>query len=260
MTRESQKEAEERILDAYFKANKIAYDIIEEREHPDFIVQTLGERIGVEIIEYHLPQKVRGGFTRRQVEGEWERIRSFVAEFRKAYAFLNGLSVYLEFKGMRTPSSRQTKEFVLAVTDEIKTSLDQLPDGYHYIDIKDDSPSILQQYLKSVRIRYVDCYMEWDWNYDVGSIGTSDEEMVVVLRSKLSDYYPPEGLESNLLIVAGWGGRMSEIIAPLSAEQFNNFKVLNEALLRSRFNIVAVLCFIYLIWERGKGWRELSKE
>ena len=52
---------------------------------------------------------------------------------------------------------------------------------------------------------------------------------------------------------------MSEIIAPLSVEQFEGFTKLNKAMNESRFDSVVVLCFMYLVWERGSGWREIPK-
>lgn len=261
MTRISQKEKERGILDAYFRAAETQYVIQEEREHPDFIVLAEGRRFGVEIIEYHVPQMENGGFTRRQVESGWERLREYVVEFRETHSEIDGLSVWLEFRSMRVPSTREVPGFVDAVAAEVAgLSSDVGPDEHHYHKVCSDSPAILQQYLSSIRIRVVSCYMEWDWNHSAGSVGTSDEEMLAVLEPKLSGYRAPDGIDSSHLVVAGWGGRMSEIISPLCVEQFAHFHGLNDALHKGPFDAVAILCFMNLIWERGKGWRELPRE
>lgn len=261
MTRKSQKANERGILDQYFKALGLPYTVIEEAEPPDFIVQVGRQRVGVEITEYHVPHRLPGGFTRRAVEDGWERLRSYVVEFRKTHPELDRLSIWLEFTGLCVPSGKELPSFVAAVAALIADTRPSMndEDGYLYIRIEPDSPAILRSYLKTVRIKKVSCYMEWDWNHSAGGVGTSDQEMLAAVGQKLKGYQPPDGLDANHLVVAGWGGRMSEIIAPLSAEQFQSFTAFNAALEESPFDTVGVLCFLYLLWERGRGWRELPR-
>jgi len=101
--------------------------------------------------------------------------------------------------------------------------------------------------------------LEWDWNRNFAGVGTSDSEMVDVVSRKVVAYKPVEGAVQNVLIIVGWRGLLSEMIAPMGAWQFAGFTRLNAMLSAGPFDQVAVLCTRDLLWRRGAGWHEIAR-
>lgn len=226
-------------------------------EPPDFLVRTKSKVIGVEVTEYHQPLRTGGGHTRREVEAAWAKIREYVVDFRKSVPELDKLSVGLQFAALSVPSTQEIAPFVRAVNDKICAARGSIDRKFRYLQIVDTDPPILRKYLKSIRVRNANCYMEWDWNHDFAGIGTSDDEMVMAIGAKLRGYKPSNGIDENHLVIAGWGGLLSQVAAPLHEEQLNSFESLNCALRESAFDQVTLFDLKDFVWRRGNGWQPL---
>jgi hypothetical protein len=228
-------------------------------EPPDFLIHANGKTIAVEITEYHQPLRTQQGHTRREVEAAWQRIREHVVTYREDKKDLDNLSVRLEFVSLSVPSTKERAAFVDAVHEKIKAVEKTISKKSNRMLIEDSDPAILRQYLKCVRVRSVSCYMEWDWNHDFAGIGTSDDEMMLAIGGKLRHYVPPKEIDENHLVIRGWGGRLSEIAAPVHEEQLASFRELNQALEASAFDCVAILDLRDFVWRRGAGWVSLQE-
>ncbi len=256
MTRSSQKQDERDILDAYLKARGLAGDVRDGPEPPDFLVKIDGSVVGFEVTEYHQPQGMGSPHSRREVESAWECLRRYVVEFRKNRPELKDLNVLLNFADLRVPSREECHAFVAAVTDEIAAVRARIGPEFIALEIGSNSPPILRKYLGTIAVHEAGCYMEWDWNQNYVRIGTSDDEMLNVIGSKLR-HPRNRGIDSYRLVVAGFRSRPSEILAPFSAEHLNGYHQLNAALNDGPFDEVALLCITMFVWTRERGWRQM---
>jgi hypothetical protein len=181
-----------------------------------------------------------------------------VVTFREDKRVLDGLSVRLGFHALAVPSTKDIPLFVEAVMRKIVAARDGIERAFRYLPIADTDPPILKQYLKDIRVRVVDCYMEWDWNHDFAGIGTSDQEMMLAVGRKLTGYHPATGFDEHHLAIGGWNGELSQVAAPMHEEELNSFVEFNQALEKSQFDQVAILDFRDFIWRRGIGWKPLG--
>lgn len=259
LTRVEQKREERAILDAYLRLTRQGGIVEDGPEPPDFLLCTESKRIAVEVTGYHQPLRTVEGHTRREVEAAWEQIREHVVSYREDKPALDGLSVRLEFLSLAVPKTKEIAGFVQAVSDKITAAGDAIGKQTRRFGIDETDVPILRKYLKCFRVRFVECYMEWDWNHDFAGIGTSDEEMMLAIGKKLAEYKPPANVDESHLIVAGWGGHLSEVAAPIHEMQLNSFRNLSKALEASAFDCVAILCFRDFIWCRGIGWQPLAQ-
>lgn len=231
-------------------------------EPPDFFIRSQAGAIAVEVLEYHRPHRTAAGHTRREVESSWQALRDFVVAYRQSHPELDQLHVRLEFTGLLVPPKKEVAAFVEAVWDLIMPTVEAAraadDKGRKKVMVGDGHPDVLRRYLAAIEVRICRAYLEWDWNRDFAGVGTSDSEMADVVSRKVTTYKPVEGVTQNVLIIVGWRGLLSEMIAPMGAWQFDGFLRLNAMLESGPFDRVAVLCTQDLIWQRGGGWRELT--
>ena len=258
MTTRGQKDAERRILRAYMEARGIEGDVRDGPEPPDFVISVAGQTIGIEVIEYHQPERTGHGHTRREVEASWEAIRAFVRNFRETSRELDELSVLLTFKELHVPSRREIASFVRGVVDEIGVARPRISERFTYIRVGDTSPTVLRTYLRDIRVRECKCYMEWDWNHSFGGVGTSDDDMLSVIGRKLSKYAPPVSINTSRLVVTTDGVHISEVGAPFSVEQLQTFSELNMAIEASAFDEVFLYGYRAFKWTRDDGWTSVQ--
>lgn len=258
MTRKTQKQRERAVLDYYMASTGINGSVEEGPEPPDYIVRSGDKAIAVEITEYHQPLRTAKGHTRREVEAAWHMVREHVVGFRKNVAELDKLSVGLEFIELAVPSTREIAPFVRAVADKIVAARSSIDDIFCYLRITDADPPILGRYLRSIRVRFADCYMEWDWNYDFGGVGTSDSEMMDAVGAKLAGYRRSQGVDESHLVIAGGGSLLSQIAAPIHEDELASFEELSRALEASAFDQVTIFDIRDFVWRRGIGWRPLN--
>lgn len=257
MTRPEQKREERAAVEQYLQATGFEGEVEDGADPPDFILTTDHKKVALEVTGYHQPLKTSEGHTRREVEAAWTEVRKYVVSYRERNSALGKLSVRLEFLRLSVPRTKEIASFVEAVTAEIVSNRAAINEKTYRVLIEESDAPILKKYLKCIRVREVDCYMEWDWNHDFAGVGTSDDEMMLAIGKKLTDYRRPEGVDENHLIVAGWGGHLSQVAAPMHEQELASFKNLNQALEASAFDCVAILCFRDFVWRRGLGWEPL---
>ena len=256
MTRAVQKDRERGIVEFYLRIKGVSGKIIGKREPPDILLEMDGRVIGVEVTEYHQLQHTPHGHTRRQVEAAWKKICDYAAEYRSRNSLLDGLSVLLQFRELRVPSGSEVPGFVDALAREIEFVRPRLTDQTSCLRFGASSPSILSKYVVEVQVCVADCYMDLDWNYSTGRVGTSEEELVKIIGPKL-DYCPPPRVDESWLLVAG-GAEISSTMGFLWAEKLSMYSRLNEKLASGPFDEVAVLGRNYFRWSRLGGWEPLN--
>jgi hypothetical protein len=112
MTREVQKIIERRTLDVLLASLGLTpRQEPEAGEAPDFMVSLSGRRIGVEITIYSSADVVDGGYARRQVESEWDKLRLASQSFCTTHPDLRDINVNLIFAGP-VPPQRQHADFL----------------------------------------------------------------------------------------------------------------------------------------------------
>ena len=256
MTRTEQKQRERGILEAYKQSRKLDGSVIE-CERPDFIIENQDACIGVEITEYHQPKYPKHTFSRTNVEEEWKSLRTLIASYRANVLSLDNLRVLLNFSKLRVPPKKDHYQFLIEI-HEIIDKQSQLTDDVITIPITDDHPDILKAYLKSFEVRKVGCYLEWDWNHAYARIGTSQDELLSILKEKLSFKRPAHLSELNLVLF-GNGMSGSTQIGMLSVDQLNQWLKLNEELSMSDFDVVAILNSKGMyIWRKITGWSQIN--
>ncbi len=260
MTTETQKRHELRVLLEYLGTTQRIGCINDGAEPPDFLVNFPDRTLAVEVTEYHRPRDGRERFTVREVEATWDQVRDCARGYCAVGWDEGYLSVWLELRQRRLPPRSEVSSFVKAVRDLIRQNRHLITRDPLYMDVCDSDSKLLASYLSTIRVRKARTYMEWDWNFSAGSVGTSDEEILSSLKGKLEGYRPVAGVDANVLLVSGWHGRMSQIIAPW-LDRFRNYRALNTALAAGPFDEVAILCFTdrRLRWTRSEGWQSLHE-
>lgn len=253
MTSFEQKQRERSVLDYYLRTIGLGGKVVAQ-ERPDFVVTDRGRRIGVEITEYHQPTHSGHKFSRTQVEAEWEKIRAAVVEYRGSHTGLENLNVLLSFTDLIVPNEKQHYEFIRAIHKEIEGAKPDLSDRFMTIRIDDQHPAVLRRHLEKIDVRVANCYMEWDWNHMVASVGTSDDELISILGAKLG-LQRAEEIDELHLVVAGDGPTGGTYIGYLSPKLLDSFASLNKALERSDYNVVAILNYEETCtWRPSQGW------
>lgn len=254
MTTSDQKKRERSILNQYLPSVGLDGGIVVEQERPDFVITKCGRKVGVEITEYHQSNYSCQSYSRTQVEAEWYKFRSDVIEYREAHEGLEGLSVLLTFAELKVPNGNDRSDFIEAVHKEIERLKPDISDQFTQIRVNEKSPAILQRYLTKIDVRLVGCYMEWDWNHMVASVGTSDEELFNILYTKLA-LTRDEEIDELHLVLAGDGPTGGSYIGYLSPNILAGWGQLNAALDRSDYDLVIILNYgESCVWRRMQGW------
>ena len=257
MTRSSQKQDERKILDAYLEARGLTGVVCDGPDPPDFLVEIDGSVFGFEVTEYHQPQKTTSGHTLRQVEDAWGKLRQYEIGWREDQPELKNLNVLLNFADLRVPAGSEFQAFVTAAWAKIAEVRSLIGPEFTVIEIGSTDVPILRKYLRTIGVCAANCLMEWAWNYSVGSVGVSDEELLAIVKPKINSYCTRPDITSNRLIVAGFQSRLSQYAAPISAAQLNAFLQLNVALKAGPFDEVALLDIENFVWDKTHGWRKM---
>ena len=182
------KENERFYLDKFLTLLGKVPDEIKSGESPDFIVILQQKKIGIELTNFHSNSKGEYGRPRREIEEAWVALQgTIMGEVEKCNELreTNGL---LFFKKLGLPPKSKHREF----TDElIKLSLEMINSGYKEIKPGANYP-ILNKYLKKFYLEKVGCYITWEWNYNVSSVGITEEELINASKSKIEKASKPQ--------------------------------------------------------------------
>ncbi len=252
MTRKTQKE-EERFYAAEYIRRRGIEGQATDSEHPDFVVQTTGGPLGVEVVSY-------GDRSGRQVDSAWETLLDYIAKFREKHPDLKRFGAKLHFRTYRMPPPRSHEAFCEAVAARLRQNKD-LPTRGKWRTLRvDPTDPILGRHLSHIEVYGVTFYSEWDWPASInGGIGTSDEEMLAAVERKLREYREPDSIIESHLVVYGRGPQRTRIASPFSAEHLASFSLLNAALRDGPFAAAAILCYRDFFWTKADGWADLPQ-
>lgn len=252
MTRQTQKD-EERFFAAEYLRRRGIEGQVYESEHPDFVVDTQGGRLGVEVVSY-------GDRSGREVDAAWDTLIDYSTNFRERHRDLNRFGARLHFRNYRMPPPRNYEPFCVAITALLRKQNDFPVRGKWRTLRIDPKDSVLGRHLSMIEVYGVTFYSDWEWpSLMNGGIGTSDEEMFAAVERKLREYQQPHFINESHLVVYGRGPQRTRIASPFSAEQLDGFPSLNSALRVGPFASAAILCLRDFYWTRAQGWRGLPR-
>jgi len=252
------KENERFYLDKFLTLLGKVPDKIISDESPDFIVMLKQKKIGIELINFHSSSKGEHGRPRREIEETWAVLQgTIMGEVEKCNELreTNGL---LFFKKLDLPPKSKQREF----TDElIKLSLEMINSGYKEIKPGVTYP-ILNKYLKKFYLEKVGCYIPitWEWNYNVSSVGITEEELTKASKSKIikaSKYKEKDIDELWLLIISEH--RLSQAMGIRLSEKLNTFDQLDNLLRQSAYNKIYLYQFMFDVIYEYPGWVKIGK-
>jgi len=230
---------------------------IESGESPDFIVILRQKRIGIESTDFHSDSKGESGRPRRAIEETWASLQKTIMEKVEKCNELKETYGLLFFKKLELPSKSKHGEF----TDElIKLSLEMINSGYKEIKPGESYPMLIK-YLKKFRLEKAECYITWEWNYSVSSIGITEKELINAVKPKIKKV--PTYKEKNidelwLLIISGY--RLSQAMGMRLSDKLNTFHQLNILLSQSGYNKVYLYQFMFDVVYEWPGWIKIGKE
>lgn len=258
MTRLAKKQRERFYASLWLQRRGVS-GLLEEGEHPDFVVRLSAETLGIEIVEYHGGLSNRAGSKGRQVEASWEALQDYSDAYRSRNSDIDRVHVRLHFHGYRMPPKGSFRAFCSAVARLIREGGDL---NGRKLMIRPDAEiePLLAEYLMGVELFFgKKSWRHWEWPaYMNGPIGTSDDELHSVVAQKLATYRSPPGVDSSHLVIVGGGPARTRIAAPMSAPHLSRYWKLNHALRGGPFDTVAILCLRDFIWSRADGWVDFA--
>ena len=253
---DEKKEMERCFLNNFFAILDMAPDEISSGESPDFIVKLQQKKIGIELTDFHSGAKRRKGSLRRSGEDAWELVQTTIMEEVNKHNELNETSGLLFFKRMKLPSESERKKFaeelIKLAINMIKSDCKEISPGYEY--------PLLKGYLKKFHLEKAGCYITWEWNYNVSSVGVTETELINTTMQKIdkiSKYKEKDCDEIWLIIISGH--RLSQSMGTRLAYQLNTFNNFSDLLRKSGYHRV----FVYqtMIGEIYKwpDWERIKK-
>ena len=251
------KENERFYLDKFLALLGKVPNEIKPGESPDFIVILQQKKIGIELTDFHSDSKGEGGRPRRAIEETWVLLQRTIMEEVEKCNELKETNGLLFFKKLELPPKSKHGKF----TDElINLSLKMINSGYKEIKPGENYP-ILNNYLKKFRLEKVGCYITWGWNYNVSSIGITEEELINAARSKIKrvGIYKEKNIDELwLLIISGY--RLSQAMGIRLSDKLNSFDQLNNLIRQSGYNKIYLYQFMFDVIYEWPGWFKIGKE
>jgi hypothetical protein len=251
VTRKNQKVAERAALDALLSALGTVPTKVEPGETPDFMLSLGESSIGVEMTTFQSNAPMDGKLGRRQVESEWERLKSAIEKFRGTRVELRDLNVGLMFKGAGPPRAdhqafmEEVAVFALAQAAELTDQdIDFWPPAF-------TSPLMIK-FLQTVYLRRCQ-YACWYSSIAAGWVGLPDSTLTQIIREKAGR---PFRLADETWLAVQSTTRISELLVPLNgAADFEEIPGLTSALKASPFARVFVFGPGGLFqWSQATGW------
>lgn len=237
---------------------QLGNDDIECRESPDFIVNMNGKRIGIELTEHYASDKDdHNGRPRQAVETQWELLREAIMNRVWKDDYLRKTDGILEFKKLELPPRRQFSSFI----DElIRLSKIMLSSHCEHAVIDEKTYPVLFEYLRSMNLKPAGCYISWNWNYDSGWVGLTEQELMATIKrkTKLADKYKSSVDEMWLVVIEGH--RISQGMGLFLDQHLNQFEEVNQLLSTSRFNSVFIYQYMHNVIYQWPGWTKIGKE
>ena len=226
-------------------------------ESPDFIINYSGEKIGIELTEYHSLKEILGHL-RREVESNWERLQEEIYEKVKLDNELMGICVSIFFRKVFLPSRRESLPFIDELINCTKVFIMKgkksvlVPEKY----------KILSKYVDEINIYKIgsNSHLRWNSNLNVGFIGLTEEGLLSIIEPKINkgEKYRLTGLNELWLLVV-FGHRISQSVPPRLKYKLEEFRILNSILRKSSYKYVFLYLYMYDVIYRWPNWKKFGK-
>lgn len=254
MTRANQKESERRTLAAVLAALDVRPDQEPvEGETPDFTLLLSGRTIGIEITMYRSGATVEDGTGRRQVENEWELLKTASARFRDEHSELRDVNVGLMFTAS-VPPRRQHAEFIAEISSFVRDYAGELSSRDLAFWPASFTAPLMRTFLRTLYLR-TDRFAEWYSNLAGGYVARPDQTIADIVAEKSGKRFHRA---DELWLAIQCGTRVSEMMLDITGvDDFRSVPSLESYV----FSRVFVLAFTGAYeWRRGAGWRKLTGE
>jgi hypothetical protein len=231
--------------------------IIANTESPDFIIDYLNKKIGIELTTYHsLPDLEE--YSKREVESNWERLQSNIFKRVQIENGLAGVFVNISFRKKLMPSSREKEYFIDELIGFVKTNLHKETESFSIL--ADDKP--LNKYVRKIIIKKINVtqHLKWNSNINVGSIGLHKESLLSIVRSKIrkENAYLSKNIDELWLLVV-FGYRISQSAFPKLKHELEAFIDLDLILKKSKFKHGFLYLYSYDVIYRWPVWEKFCK-
>ena len=214
--------------------------IITNTESPDFIIDCLNKKMGIELTTYNSLANLEK-YSKREVKSNWEKLQSNIFKRVQIKNGLAGVFAYISFRKKLIPSSREKEYFIDELIDFVKTNLRKETESFSIL--ANDKP--LNKYVCKIIIKKIDGtqHLKWNSNINVGSIGLHKESLLSIIRSKIrkENTNLSKNLDELWLLVV-FGHRISQSAFPKLKYELEAFTDLNLILKKSKFKHI----FLYL--------------
>ena len=251
------KENERFYLDKFLALLGKVPDEIKSGESPDFIIILQQKKIGIELTNFHSNSTGEHGRPRREIEETWVALQETIMGEVEKFNELRETNGLLFFKKLGLPPKSKHGEFTDAL---IRLSLEMINSGYKEIG-PGKNYLILNKYLKNFYLERVGCYITWEWNYNVSSVGITEEELINASKSKIekaSKYKEKDVDELWLLIISGH--RLSQAMGFRLSDKLNTFDQLDNLIRHSAYNKIHLYQFMFDVIYEWPGWVKIGKE
>lgn len=236
---------------------EISNDDIECRESPDFIINLNNKRIGIEITEHHSSERDANKRCRRATEEDWELLKTIIRDEVWKDSDLSQTHGYLEFRKLELPPRKDFRRFA----DElIQLSKEMINSHREVVKINEKYP-LLYKYMNKMHLKIVGCFISWDWNYEGGSVGSNEPELIKTIERKTSiaNEYVKNDIDELWLIVVE-GHRISQAMGINLEWYLNDFESVNRLLQGSQFNKVYIYQYMQAVIYEWPGWFKIGQE
>jgi hypothetical protein len=221
-------------------------------ESPDFIIDYSGKKIGIELTEYHSLLNILG-HSRREVEGNCEKLQGEIYEKIKLDKELMGISVLIFLRKVYLPSRKDIPTFI---NDLINCTKELILESKKSILVL-EKYKILSKYVDQIDIYKIEVnsHLKWESNLNVGSVGLTEEGLISIIESKINkvERYRLRGVNELWLLVV-FGHRISQSIPPRLKYKLEEFRILNSILSKSSYNYVFLYLYMYDVIYRWPNW------
>lgn len=246
----SSKKCRERFyLNKFLALLGITPDDVKEGESPDFIVSFKDRKVGIEVTEYHSSSKGEKDRPRRAIEEDWRCLqKEIMAELKKNNELENTLGL-IYFKKLELPNRLEHKKFIVELVqfaiEIVKAGIMEKNPGETY--------PLLSKYIRKLYVQKVGIYVTWEWNYNVASVGLTEDEFIAAIKSKLISNYSDSQFDELLLLIVS-GHRLSQAMGIHLLYNLNNYKKLEDDLRKSFFNRVFIYQYMFDFIYEWPGW------
>jgi len=251
------KRIERHYIEEFFKLLGETPEDIQNTESPDFIINLHKLEIGIEITVFHSDLKNKKAWTRRLVEEAWTSLQKKIMTEVERNNELRNMNGLLSFKNLEVPPNSDHNLFVNEIVqlslEMIKTGCQKIAPGTNY--------PLLNKYLKNFCLEKVNCYITWEWNYNVSFIDLSETELINTVKPKTdrSKSYFKRHIDELWLIVIS-GVRLSQTMPVDLAVKLDSFNKLDRLLWKSKYKNAFIYQYQIGIIYKWPNWIKIGKE